>query len=73
MPKVLPHSHNLRLEIDMKFKAGDRISVSWTVCKSILNGKRRHQKKTKTATGVVIDPMPGDKDGRVRIKFDEMD
>ena len=59
-----------------KFKVGDKISISWTVCKSILHGKRRMQRETRSATGIVVEPMPGDekyKDGRIRITFDEKD
>lgn len=59
------------------FKIGDRISVSWTVCKSILHGKRRLQRETRTAEGTVVADLPGDekyiKDGRIRIEFDEME
>ena len=57
-----------------KFSVGDKISISWTVCKSILHGKRRMQRETRTATGVIVEPLPGDekyKDGRIRIEFDE--
>ena len=57
-----------------KFKVGDKISVSWTVCKSILHGRRRLQRETRTATGKVVENMPLDekyRDGRVRIEFDE--
>ncbi len=59
-----------------KFEVGDKISISWTVCKSILHGKRRMQRKTRTATGIVVEPLPGDekyRDGRIRIEFDEKD
>lgn len=55
------------------FKVGDRISVSWTVVKSILHGKRHSQKTTKTTTGVVIEPLFGDKPDRVRVTFDVPD
>ena len=57
-----------------EFRVGDKISISWTVCKSILHGKRRMQRETRTATGTVVEPMPGDekcKDERIRITFDE--
>ena len=60
----------------VEFKIGDKISVSWTVCKTILHGKRRLQRETHTATGVVVPAMPGDekwKDNRVRIEFDKME
>ena len=59
-----------------QFKVGDKISISWTVCKSILHGKRRMQRETRSATGIVVDPLPGDekyRDGRIRITFDEKD
>ncbi len=55
------------------FKVGDKISVSWTVTKSILHGKRHGQKTTKTTTGRVINSLIGDKKGRVRVTFDVPD
>jgi hypothetical protein len=55
------------------FKVGDKISVSWTVLKSILHGERHSEKVTKTTTGVVIKSLIGDKPGRVRVTFDVPD
>lgn len=57
-----------------KFEIGQKIKVAWTVCESILLGKRRHRKEVLTVTGKVIAPMYGDddhNDDRVRIEFDE--
>ena len=56
------------------FKIGERIKISYTVIKSILDGKRRHQRKTVTKYGRVVADVPGDdrwKDDRIRIEFDE--
>lgn len=55
------------------FKIGDKISVSWTVVKSILHGERYGLKVTKTTTGHVIKSLVGDIKGRVRVTFDVPD
>ncbi len=69
---INPHAY--KDDVPVVFNVGDKIKISFTVIKSILNGKRRHQRKTVIKYGRVVADMPGDekwKDGRIRIEFDE--